>query len=392
MAALNPISEKKMYSSILDEIAYKYDVEGFIWGEEMYDCKVHVYPYKLSDIPEYTEVYDDLINVGLVHLNRKKANLVQIINIRLNEVTGTDIYIPEDQLNCCWKYLRTSVCLGMQLCKENGIEADINKPEDILDLRLLERNGKHPYLDERTWEVRYLKHELSDSEIEEQKRKHRALDNPNNRYFFDRNQSFYHDRTCEGIKEIAPKDFMASETIPQGYLPCEKCLRMILLRKGCDPYVKQIPDVDAFLRQAEIDNEILKKYVMDREFGLHLNQDGNLVAKCAEDTWLIKRVDSGKYSLWHNNYVKTAPRERYITSGFHDQKVIRRKLTDLFDYIAGYTFDVHLAAEDRKIKMAAQMERARRNPLYRLIWHLKKRIASGFRKTGSAAKSHRRSQ
>ena len=357
--ALELMSEKMMYSSALEEISYKYDVEGFIWGEEMYDCKIHIYPYKLSSIPEYTEVYDDLINVGLVYLNNKEENPVHVYIIRLNEKTGIDIYMPEGNFNSYWKYVRNSVAVGMQICNEKGIEIDIEKPEDILDISMLERNGKCPFVDEETYEVKYLRRELSDDEIQEQKRKQRALDNPNNRYFYDEDQQFYHDRTCDEIKTIIPKHFMASESIPPGFLPCKKCHRMMLLRKACDPYVKQIPDVDVILRRAGISNTILEKYVIEKSLWFHVNNDGNLMVRGAEDTRIIKELKGEKYSLWHNNYVKTAPRERYIASGFHDQKIIRKKLQDLLGYIDGYTFEGHLAAEDRKIAVAEMLEKAR---------------------------------
>ncbi len=377
------ISEKIMYSSQLDEIAYKYDVEGFIWGEEMYDCKIHVYSYKLSAIPEYTEVYDDLINVGMVYMNNKEENPVHVFIIRLNEKTGTDIYMPEGNFNNCWKYLRNSVNVGIQIREEDNMEIDIEKPEDILDISMLERNGKRPIVDEKTHEIKYLRRELSKEDIQGQKRKQRALDNPKNRYFFDENLHYYHDRSCDDIKTILSKNFMASETIPSGYQPCEKCQRKMLLRKACDPYVKQIPDVDAILRIAGIDNKELEKYVMEKNIWFHVNNDGDLTVKCAEDTWIVKVLGDQKYSLWHNNYVKTAPRERYITIGFHDQKIIRRKLQDLLGYIAGYTFEGHLAAEDRKIAIATMMEKARlkeekrmKNPLYRFFKILKTKLLS----------------
>ena len=41
----------------------------------------------------------------------------------------------------------------------------------------------------------------------------------------------------------------------------------------------------------------------------------------AEDRWVIKGLDDKFPKLWHNNYVKTGPEDRYITEGFHDQKI-----------------------------------------------------------------------
>lgn len=49
--------------------------------------------------------------------------------------------------------------------------------------------------------------------------------------------------------------------------------------------------------------------------------------------------------LWHNNYVKTGPTERYITEGFHKQKVENKSLTQLLTYIEKYSFIKHLEKE-----------------------------------------------
>lgn len=49
--------------------------------------------------------------------------------------------------------------------------------------------------------------------------------------------------------------------------------------------------------------------------------------------------------LWHNNYVKTGPTERYITEGYHKQKVENKSLTQLLTYIENYSFIKHLEKE-----------------------------------------------
>ena len=40
-------------------------------------------------------------------------------------------------------------------------------------------------------------------------------------------------------------------------------------------------------------------------------------------------------------------KRKYITQGFHNQKMNGKKLFSLLEYVCGYTFDKHLAAEDR---------------------------------------------
>jgi hypothetical protein len=54
-------------------------------------------------------------------------------------------------------------------------------------------------------------------------------------------------------------------------------------------------------------------------------------------------------SLWHNNYVKTSETERYITEGFHNQNVDRKKLVQILKYIEGYSWQIHLERENEKL-------------------------------------------
>jgi hypothetical protein len=57
--------------------------------------------------------------------------------------------------------------------------------------------------------------------------------------------------------------------------------------------------------------------------------------------------------LWHNNYVKTSETERYITDGFHNQNFDRKKLIPILNYIEGYSWQKHLANENRKLQAEA---------------------------------------
>jgi hypothetical protein len=57
--------------------------------------------------------------------------------------------------------------------------------------------------------------------------------------------------------------------------------------------------------------------------------------------------------LWHNNYVKTSETERYITDGFHNQNFDRKKVIPILNYIEGYSWQKHLANENRKLQAEA---------------------------------------
>ncbi len=202
----------------------------------------------------------------------------------------------------------------------------------------------------------YEAREVSESERLALGRKQSALDNQKNRYFYSKFGDRYHDKDCEMIREIPPEDFLASTVVPEGYKPCRKCCRRVYLRKACAPYVKQIRIVDHILRKQGITDSQLGKYAFEYGLKFRVDEAGDLVVKGKEDTWIIKAFDSGKLTLWHNNYVKTTPEERYITSGFHNQGMEGKKLNALLEYINDYTFEKHLAAEERAEQEKAALE------------------------------------
>lgn len=66
------------------------------------------------------------------------------------------------------------------------------------------------------------------------------------------------------------------------------------------------------------------KFTFDRlkgEYGIYATDYSQMQVEGVEDNWIIEGLDTGKTELWHNNYVKTGFRERYITEGFHKQNV-----------------------------------------------------------------------
>ena len=71
-----------------------------------------------------------------------------------------------------------------------------------------------------------------------------------------------------------------------------------------------------------------------------------------EDKWIIKGLDNKFPKLWHNNYVKTGPEERYITEGFHNQKIENKSFSQLLTYIENYSFEKHLKSE----RQAAELD------------------------------------
>lgn len=348
-------SEKALYRDAVEYALAGVDADFIIWGEELFDTKIVLYPKKIKSIPGYEKIKDKLINVALVYFDFAKEHYIKSSVVRCdfdNEI----LYIPEGNFNAIWRFLRKSVELGMRIQREEGKEVAIDVPEEIVDLSLLQRKGSEAII--KKGQLSYIARELPEEYVKAQGRKQSALDNQKNKYFYAVSGDVYHDRDCELIKKIEPEDFMFSEDKPEGLRACKKCRRRLYLREACSPYVKIIPDVDEILTEGGLQDYHLEKYVFDYKLKFRMDKDGSLIVEGNEDTWIIKGYGQSHFSLWHNNYVRTGDHERYITHGFHEQGVNSKRLFKLMDYIHNYTFDKHLAAEERAEKERLESIRA----------------------------------
>ena len=59
-------SEKACYSDELQRIALRFNAEYFVWGEELIDKKLIIYPKKLKGITVYEAIQDHLEPCGFV--------------------------------------------------------------------------------------------------------------------------------------------------------------------------------------------------------------------------------------------------------------------------------------------------------------------------------------
>ena len=134
------------------------------------------------------------------------------------------------------------------------------------------------------------------------------------------------------------------------YRQCMKCRRKLCIRVACSPNVKQMAPLSHLLTEAEIKDSQLERYVLNYRLKFKCEKDGELIVCGKEDTWIIKEMKNGKLSLWHNNYVVTGEKERYITQGFHDQGIEVKSFSFLMEYINNYTYEKHLKAKEIKEK------------------------------------------
>lgn len=337
-------SEKVFYEREVKEQARRLDVDILLWGEELYDKKIVIYPKKITAINGYEKIKNHLVDAALVYFDFKKEKYIKLSIIRYDD-TKKVLYLSEENFNGIWRYLQSSVDLGIRIQKRRQNEIAIKTPDDIVDLSFLHRTGSEAVI--KNGQLTYIAKEIPQSEKEHLSRKQSLLDNAKYLYFYDEDDTIYHDKDCDRVKEILPERFVASENRPEAKRPCKKCRRRMFLRKACSPYVKQIPQVDRLLTKGDLTDYQLEKFVYEEELKFKTDQAWELTVKGKEDTWIIKGFQTMELSLWHNNYVKTAPRERYITQGFHNQGMDGKRLYSMLTYISAYTFERHLAGEEK---------------------------------------------
>ena len=103
-------SEKILYDYLFKELYRNYDQALFLWGEELTDKRLYIYPGKIKDIPGYNTFSSRLINCGLITVNRKNDHPIACTSTRYDELTKT-VYITENNFNGLWGLLKKSVAL-----------------------------------------------------------------------------------------------------------------------------------------------------------------------------------------------------------------------------------------------------------------------------------------
>lgn len=337
-------SEKILYDYLFKELYRNYDQALFLWGEELTDKRLYIYPGKIKDIPGYNTFSSRLINCGLITVNRKNDHPIACTSTRYDELTKT-VYITENNFNGLWGLLKKSVALGIRLANQSETPCSIQSPKDILILDCLQRTGSTPAL--KNNRIIYLAKERSPEEIRLTASRQSAIDNQKNLYFYSKSSGYVHDRLCGHLKGISPEEFAASDTFPEGREYCPHCIRQIFIRIGCAPNAKEIPVCNRIFAQYNVGTSQIRRFVEKEGMRFHAKTLSEMTVTCGEDTWVIS-LEDGKAKLWHNNYVRVSPEERYITQGFHLQKTNGgSSLYQTLKYIANYSWQKHLAAENR---------------------------------------------
>jgi hypothetical protein len=337
------VSEKTLYEEQVNHFITQnltgsiYDV--VIWGEELYDKKIVVYPKKIKHIPGYGGVRDKLTNAAVVYFDFSNPQFIKWIILRFDRESST-LYLPECNFNSVWIYLRKSVDLGIRIQRELGNNIQIQLSKEIVDLSLLHRSGS--VADIKKGYLTYVAKELSAELIKAKGRKQSLLNDPKNIYFYAYNSRCFHDKDCDCTSNLEPEYFMASSTIPNGYEPCRICVRKMCVRKMCGSNVRVMSAVDHIVKKYGVNDDYLKKYAYEYNLKLRMNSYNELIVIGKEDTWMIRGFKYRYLTLWHNNYVRVGHHERHITEGFHPQNFDGKTLCEMFEYINEYAFEKHL--------------------------------------------------
>ena len=339
---MNIKSEKKFYANELKQKALRFNADIFVWGEELIDKKVILYPKKLKDVEEYNLIREQLEPCGIVLIDTRKSDFLYCTSATINTENGY-VYFPEGSFNSAWKVLKNSIAKGVRISEEQTGSSPISKSEDVLVFDYLLRQGSTPVIENDV--IKYVAREMTDEEKHKNSRKQSLLDNPKMLYFYSDNSGYYHDKNCEDVKYIIPERFQASDKIPDGKEICPKCKRKLFFRIACYPNTRQMPICDRIFKKHRVSNGRIQHYVMDVGMKFHTTDYSQMQVEGVEDNWIIKGLDTDSMELWHNNYVKTSFTERYITDGYHNQKVECDTLGQLLNYIETYSWKKHLQHE-----------------------------------------------
>ena len=340
--SMNLASEKEFYSNRLEEVAMRVNAEYFLWGEDLIDRKLILYAKKLKQVEGYDNVRDALEPCGLVITNFRKEHFLCCVTATLDTERG-NVYFTEAAFNSAWKHLKKSVMLGIRIAGAKGIPCDITKPEDIVVLDNLFRNGSTPYIKNDV--IRYQGRQLTEEERRDHSRRQSLLDNPKMNFYYAEDGRYFHDKDCPLTKEIAAEQFCASEDIPDGKEMCLYCRRQMYFKKACAPNGKQAPVCDRIFKNHQVSISKIEHCVMKAGMKFHAAALDEMQIECAHDHWIVKGLQTDHLSLWHNNYVKISETERYITEGYHRQNLEGKNLTQILRYVEGYSWEKHLQSK-----------------------------------------------
>lgn len=323
------ISEKKLYETQAEWALNHTRYPDVIWAEDLFDITIVPYQGSIRKLPHYADMKDRLELYGLIVVMHTIQE-VRILECRA-DVAGNRLYITEEVFRKFWKEIRKSIASAM---KEHGLPVN---PGTCLDMQF-------------TSSPKVKQKKIQPVDIWT-RRKQSLLDDPRNLFYYGGANGVIHDRDCPELKKIDPKDLQASATGPEELGYCPRCAYRLYARVACAPISKEVDAVEHLVRRHHIGIGRWIHYVEDEGLKLHVLSLTEYQASCNKDSWMIRVDEDGKMHLWHNNYIHTDDGGRYVTTGLHDQGIVSKNLTLMFDLICHYDWTYHLVPEeDTKIE------------------------------------------
>ena len=97
------LSEKFLYEKRVNEELAWIDADYILWGEELYNTTIILYPKKISDIPRYQVFRHRLCNAGVVYFDHMSDTLIKNTVVRYDPDSRI-LYVSAGNFNALWRY------------------------------------------------------------------------------------------------------------------------------------------------------------------------------------------------------------------------------------------------------------------------------------------------
>lgn len=159
-------------------------------------------------------------------------------------------------------------------------------------------------------------------------------------YAYSKRKKIWHDRDCDLVREIPDTQFEMSDTLNLNAKTCQKCYRMMLLRKSIGDDGKRISAYMRFFDDISASNKDLKLLLIDNNAKIRWMNRNELYVKCHDDSWIIK-ITPNKTKLLHNNYIILSDNSRYMQNEYHEQHLVNDSFNELIGVIINYSWSKH---------------------------------------------------
>ncbi len=329
----------------------------YIFCDDITDYTVYPYANSMKDIPGYQRNKKEYQGVFIFLYDEKKGKTISVpCNIHFDK---KEIYISEGNFNKYWRSISLKICNATRMLEDNPLieHSSIN---DMVDLAYAQKSNRTVSI--KSYKLSYTVVEI---DIDAQRlisKRASAFEDNKIRYVYNKKGGCVHDKSCELAQNIDYLDFAASENLPVERDLCHRCKRKILIRNAIKNDNKKFAWYDRFFEKGNAGFNVLERFLTTGNVELYMDLFSELQVKYKDDTWIIKRLESGKHELYHNNYVMINDNDRLISSGFHPQNCYCNSLNGIIRYIVNYDWEKHLIAKNKENVQIDGIEKEKKLP------------------------------